>query len=122
MIRAPPRSTLFPDTPLFRSEVELAPPRAGEALVRVAAAGVCHSDLHLAEGHLGDGRWPTVLGHEGAGIVEAVGEGVELAPGDPVGFCHVAPCGRCRSCRAGKRRDRKSTRLNSSHANISYAV
>lgn len=90
-------------TPLAVEEVELAPPLAGEVLVRVAAAGVCHSDLHLAEGHLGDGRWPTVLGHEGAGIVEAVGEGVELAPGDPVGFCHVAPCGRCRSCRAGKR-------------------
>ena len=56
-------------------EVELDPPRDGEVLVRVVAAGVCHSDLHLANGALGDGRWPMVLGHEGAGIVEEVGDG-----------------------------------------------
>ena len=56
--------------------VLLAPPRRGEVLVRVAAAGVCHSDVHLADGLLGAGRWPMVLGHEGAGVVEAVGEGV----------------------------------------------
>ena len=47
-------------------EVTLAPPKAGEVLVRIAACGVCHSDLHLADGRLGDGRWPMVLGHEGA--------------------------------------------------------
>jgi S-(hydroxymethyl)glutathione dehydrogenase / alcohol dehydrogenase len=88
--------------PLVVEEIELAEPSPGEVLVRVASAGVCHSDLHLAEGHLGR-RWPIVLGHEGAGVVEAVGEGVtSLAPGDHVGFCHVAPCGECRSCRAGK--------------------
>ena len=64
-------------------EVLLDPPRRDEVLVRVAAAGVCHSDLHLADGELGDGRWPMVLGHEGAGVVEAVGEGVtHVAPGD----------------------------------------
>ena len=52
--------------------------------VRVAAAGVCHSDVHLADGVLGDGRWPMVLGHEGAGVVEAVGAGVtHVAPGRP---------------------------------------
>ena len=61
----------------FEEVLDLAPPRAGEVLVRVAAAGVCHSDLHLADGHLGDGRWPIVLGHEGAGVVEAVGAGVD---------------------------------------------
>ena len=54
----------------------LHPPKDDEVLVRVAAAGVCHSDLHLAQGHLGDGRWPIVLGHEGAGVVEAVGASV----------------------------------------------
>ena len=77
-------------TPLSVEEVELEPPRAGEVLVRVAAAGVCHSDLHLADGHLGPGRVPMVLGHEGAGVVEAVGEGVgALEPGDHVAFCFV---------------------------------
>ena len=72
------------------SEVELDPPRAGEVLVRVAAAGVCHSDVHLADGELGDGRWPMVLGHEGAGVVEAVGRAsTHVAPGDHVAFCFV---------------------------------
>ena len=84
-------------------EVELEPPRDGEVLVRVVAAGVCHSDLHLANGALGDGRWPMVLGHEGAGIVEEVGEGVtHVAPGDRVALCFVPSCRACRSCRAGR--------------------
>jgi len=92
-----------PRTPLVVEEVELDEPRAGEVLVRVAAAGVCHSDLHLAEGALGEGRWPIVLGHEGAGVVEQVGTGVEhVAPGDRVGFCFVPSCGTCRFCRAGR--------------------
>ena len=81
----------------------LHPPRHDEVLVRVAAAGVCHSDLHLAEGHLGDGRWPIVLGHEGAGVVEAVGESVtHVRPGDAVAFCFVPPCGSCRMCLRGR--------------------
>jgi S-(hydroxymethyl)glutathione dehydrogenase/alcohol dehydrogenase len=90
-------------TPLSVEEVELDGPRAGEVLVRVAAAGVCHSDLHLAEGHLGEGRWPMVLGHEGAGVVEQVGPEVRaVAPGDRVAFCFVPACGACRFCVAGK--------------------
>lgn len=90
--------------PLVVEEVRLERPRAGEALVRVAAAGVCHSDLHLAEGHLGHGRWPTVPGHEGAGVVEEVGAGVgHVAPGDPVAFCFVPSCGTCLQCLAGRR-------------------
>ena len=90
--------------PLAVEELELDPPRAGELLVRIAAAGVCHSDLHLADGHLGPGRVPMVLGHEGAGVVEAVGEGVtHVAPGDHVAFCFVPACGRCASCAAGRR-------------------
>ncbi len=84
--------------------VALAPPRSGEVRVRVAAAGVCHSDLHLVDGVLGDGRWPMVLGHEGAGVVDAVGDGVDhVAVGDHVVFSLVAPCGRCAACRAGRR-------------------
>ncbi len=85
-------------------DVELDPPQAGEVLVRVAAAGVCHSDLHLVNGALGDGRWPMVLGHEGAGVVEALGEDVtDLAVGDPVALCFVPPCGTCPACLAGRR-------------------
>jgi Zn-dependent alcohol dehydrogenase len=91
--------------PLVVETVLIEPPGPGEVRVRVAAAGVCHSDLHLAEGHLGEGRWPTVLGHEGAGVVESVGAGViHVGIGDPVAFCFVAPCGECRECRAGRGR------------------
>jgi S-(hydroxymethyl)glutathione dehydrogenase/alcohol dehydrogenase len=93
-----------PGRPVAVETVLLAPPRRGEVLVRVAAAGVCHSDVHLADGQLGAGRWPMVLGHEGAGVVAAVGEGVaEVAPGDHVAFCFVPSCGACRACRAGRR-------------------
>jgi len=83
-----------PGRPVEIERVLLEPPRRGEVLVRVAAAGVCHSDLHLADGLLGAGRWPIVLGHEGAGVVQAVGEDVTgVAVGDHVVFCFVAPCG-----------------------------
>ena len=84
-------------------EVLLDPPGAGEVLVRVAAAGVCHSDVHLADGSLGEGRWPMVLGHEGAGIVEEVGDGVaHVVPGDEVVLCWVPSCRECAACRAGR--------------------
>jgi S-(hydroxymethyl)glutathione dehydrogenase/alcohol dehydrogenase len=89
--------------PLSVETVTLDPPRAGEVLVRVAAAGVCHSDVHLADGNLGDDRWPTILGHEGAGVVEAVGPEVDdLAAGDPVALCFVPSCRRCRACTEGR--------------------
>jgi S-(hydroxymethyl)glutathione dehydrogenase/alcohol dehydrogenase len=89
--------------PVAVEEVELDTPKADEVLVRVAAAGVCHSDLHLADGALGPGRWPMVLGHEGAGVVEAVGERVtHVVPGDRVAFSFVPSCGSCRYCRAGR--------------------
>ena len=85
-------------------EIELGPPGPGEVLVRVAAAGVCHTDLHLADGHLGAGRHPMVLGHEGAGVVEEAGEGVtHVAAGDRVAFCFVPSCGACGACAAGRR-------------------
>ena len=71
--------------------------------MRVAAAGVCHSDLHLARGHLGDGRWPIVLGHEGAGVVEAVGESVtHVRPGDPSRSASCRRAASCRMCLAGR--------------------
>ena len=89
--------------PLSVETVTLDPPRAGEVQVRVAAAGVCHSDVRLADGDLGDGRWPTILGHEGAGVVEVVGPGVDsVMPGDRVAFCFVPPCRACTACSAGR--------------------
>ncbi len=89
--------------PLTVEELVLAPPEQGEVLVRVAAAGVCHSDVHLADGHLGLERQPIVLGHEGAGVVEAVGAGVHhVRAGDHVVFCFVPACGHCGQCRAGR--------------------
>jgi Zn-dependent alcohol dehydrogenase len=85
------------------AEVELDPPGPGEVLVKVAAAGVCHSDVRHADGDLGAGLWPAVMGHEGAGVVDAVGEGVtHVRPGDHVSFCFVPACRACRFCLAGK--------------------
>ena len=77
-------------------------PGPGEALVGVKACGVCHSDLHYREGAITD-DFPFLLGHEAAGVVEAVGPGVtDLEPGDFVVLAWRAPCGRCRSCRRGR--------------------
>ena len=82
--------------------IDLDSPGPGEVQVRVVAAGVCHSDYHLSLGHLGRRRFPTVLGHEGAGTVEAVGPGVDgVASGDRVAFCFIPSCGDCRQCRRG---------------------
>jgi len=92
-----------PGQPVIVEDVELDPPRENEVLVRVAAAGVCHSDVRLVDGELGDGRWPMVLGHEGAGVVEEVGVGVtHVRAGDHVGFCIVPSCRACEECRAGR--------------------
>src|SRR5579864_7519474 len=77
-------------------------PGPGEALVRVQACGVCHTDLHYREGAIND-EFPFLLGHEAAGQVEAVGEGVtNVAPGDYVVLAWRAPCGTCRSCQRGR--------------------
>lgn len=77
-------------------------PGPGEALVKVEACGVCHTDLHYREGGI-NGDFPFLLGHEAAGVVESVGEGVtEVAPGDFVILNWRAVCGRCRACRRGR--------------------
>jgi S-(hydroxymethyl)mycothiol dehydrogenase len=77
-------------------------PGPGEALVHVQACGVCHTDLHYREGAIND-EFPFLLGHEAAGIVERVGDGVEnVAPGDFVVLAWRDPCGTCRSCRRGR--------------------
>ena len=87
--------------PLVVQDVELAEPRAGEVLVRLAACGVCHTDLYTASGADPSGYAPTVLGHEGAGIVESVGEGVSsVAPGDHVVTLFSPQCRECIHCRS----------------------
>jgi S-(hydroxymethyl)glutathione dehydrogenase/alcohol dehydrogenase len=85
--------------PLVVQEVDLAGPQAGEVLVRLEACGVCHTDLYTASGVDPSGYAPTVLGHEGAGVVESVGEGVtSLAPGDHVVTLFSPQCGECVHC------------------------
>lgn len=87
--------------PATIEHLDIAEPGAGEVRVRILGSGVCHSDLHVR-----DGEWPRplpmALGHEGAGVVEAVGPGVSLRVGQPVALSWLVPCGRCRSCRAGR--------------------
>ncbi|MEK2493389.1 S-(hydroxymethyl)mycothiol dehydrogenase [Kitasatospora purpeofusca] len=77
-------------------------PGPGEVVVRIQACGVCHTDLHYREGGIND-EFPFLLGHEAAGIVETIGEGVdEVAPGDFVVLNWRAVCGQCRACRRGR--------------------
>ena len=88
--------------PVSMETIVVPDPGPGEALVQVAACGVCHTDLHYREGGIND-DYPFLLGHEAAGTVEAVGPGVtEVAPGDYVILNWRAVCGQCRSCRRGK--------------------
>jgi S-(hydroxymethyl)glutathione dehydrogenase/alcohol dehydrogenase len=86
--------------PLAVQELELTEPQEGEALVRLVACGVCHTDLYTASGVDPSGYAPTVLGHEGAGVVESVGPGVTLLePGDHVVTLFSPQCGECVHCR-----------------------
>lgn len=80
--------------------VEVAVPHKGEVRVRITSAGICHSDLHIQEGCNPEWYYPGVLGHEGAGIIESVGEGVSsVQPGDIVVICFEAYCGECAYCK-----------------------
>ena len=89
--------------PLRVQEVDLAEPKAGEALVRLVACGVCHTDLYTASGADPSGYAPTVLGHEGAGVVERVGEGVtSVVPGDHVVTLFSPQCRECVHCRSDR--------------------
>jgi NDMA-dependent alcohol dehydrogenase len=91
-----------PGKPIEIEELDLDGPRDGEVLIRYLYAGLCHSDLHIVLGDL-PGRLPMVLGHEGAGIVEAVGAGVtRVAPGDHVVCSFIPACGVCRYCATGR--------------------
>ncbi|MGQ3003656.1 MAG: S-(hydroxymethyl)glutathione dehydrogenase/class III alcohol dehydrogenase [Hydrogenophaga sp.] len=89
--------------PLQIVEIDVAPPRQGEVLVRITHTGVCHTDAFTLSGDDPEGLFPVVLGHEGAGIVVEVGEGVtSVKPGDHVIPLYTAECGECLFCRSGK--------------------
>lgn len=88
--------------PLVVTDVDVDDPGPGEVVVRLAASGVCRSDLHVQEGRSIVANLPMVLGHEGAGVVEALGQGVTtVAAGDHVVIALYGPCGVCGDCRAG---------------------
>ncbi|XP_039004084.1 alcohol dehydrogenase class-3-like [Hibiscus syriacus] len=89
-----------PNKPLVIEDVQVAPPQAGEVRIKILFIALCHTDAYTWSGKDPEGLFPCILGHEAAGIVESVGEGVtEVQPGD-----HVIPCyqAECRECKSGK--------------------
>ena len=103
MIKSRAAVAFGPGQPLQVVEVDVAPPKAGEVLVRIVASGVCHTDAFTLSGDDPEGVFPAILGHEGGGIVEAVGEGVtSLEVGDHVIPLYTAECGTCKFCTSGK--------------------
>ena len=92
-----------PGAPVSIEEFTIDDPGPNEVLVRILASGVCHTDLGVKSGTYGSDGFPFLMGHEGAGVIEAVGPGVTRhKPGDHVILAWRAPCGECRFCRAGK--------------------
>ena len=92
-----------PGQPLSVEEVDLMPPQKGEVLVRIVATGVCHTDAYTLSGNDPEGKFPTILGHEGGGVVEALGEGVtSVSIGDHVIPLYTPECGKCKFCKSGK--------------------
>jgi Zn-dependent alcohol dehydrogenase len=89
--------------PLQVVEIDVAPPKKGEVLVKITHTGVCHTDAFTLSGDDPEGLFPVVLGHEGAGTVVEVGEGVtSVKPGDHVIPLYTAECGQCPFCKSGK--------------------
>lgn len=92
-----------PGQPLKIEEVDVMPPKAGEVLVRIVATGICHTDAFTLSGDDPEGIFPVILGHEGGGIVERIGEGVtSVAVGDHVIPLYTPECGECKFCLSGK--------------------
>ncbi|HKK57752.1 S-(hydroxymethyl)glutathione dehydrogenase/class III alcohol dehydrogenase [Marinobacter sp.] len=103
MIKSRAAVAFAPNQPLEIVEVDVEPPRKGEVLVRIVATGVCHTDAYTLSGADSEGNFPAILGHEGGGIVEAVGEGVtSVEVGDHVIPLYTAECGKCKFCTSGK--------------------
>src|SRR6188508_3539055 len=92
-----------PKQPLEIVEVDLEGPKAGEVLVEIMATGICHTDAYTLDGFDSEGIFPSILGHEGAGIVREVGPGVaSVTPGDHVIPLYTPECGKCKTCLSGK--------------------
>ncbi|PKG38125.1 S-(hydroxymethyl)glutathione dehydrogenase/class III alcohol dehydrogenase [Psychromonas sp. Urea-02u-13] len=92
-----------PNQPLSIEEVDVMLPRKGEVLVRIVATGVCHTDAFTMSGEDPEGIFPVILGHEGGGVVEQIGEGVtSVSVGDHVIPLYTAECGECKFCKSGK--------------------
>jgi len=92
-----------PKQPLSVEEIEVAPPKAGEVRIKVVATGVCHTDSFTLSGQDPEGLFPSILGHEGAGVVESVGEGVtSVKQGDHVIPLYIPECGDCKFCNSPK--------------------
>ena len=103
MIKSRAAVAFGPNEPLKIVEIDVEPPKAGEVLVRIVATGVCHTDAYTLSGQDSEGVFPCVLGHEGGGIVEAVGEGVtSVKVGDHVIPLYTAECGECKFCKSQK--------------------
>jgi S-(hydroxymethyl)glutathione dehydrogenase/alcohol dehydrogenase len=103
MIKSRAAVAFAPNEPLQIVEVDVEAPKAGEVLIRTVASGVCHTDAYTLSGADSEGVFPCILGHEGGGVVEAIGEGVtSLAVGDHVIPLYTAECRECKFCKSGK--------------------
>ena len=103
MIKSKAAIAWGPGKPLSIEEVDVMPPQAGEVRVRIIATGVCHTDMFTLSGEDPEGNFPSILGHEGGGVVEAIGEGVtSLEIGDHVIPLYTPECGECKFCLSGK--------------------
>ncbi|ORZ31448.1 chaperonin 10-like protein [Catenaria anguillulae PL171] len=92
-----------PGQPLSVEDIEVAPPKKGEIRLKVVASGVCHTDAYTLSGQDPEGVFPSILGHEGGGIVESIGEGVtSVKPGDYVVPLYIPQCNTCKFCTSGK--------------------
>jgi S-(hydroxymethyl)glutathione dehydrogenase/alcohol dehydrogenase len=103
MIKSRAAVAFAANQPLQIVEVDVEPPKAGEVLVRIVATGVCHTDAYTLSGQDSEGVFPCILGHEGGGVVEAIGEGVtSVKVGDHVIPLYTAECGQCKFCKSNK--------------------
>lgn len=103
MIKSRAAVAFGPNQPLQIVEVDVEAPKAGEVLVKIVASGVCHTDAYTLSGSDPEGLFPAILGHEGGGVVAAVGEGVtSVSVGDHVIPLYTAECGKCKFCTSGK--------------------
>ncbi|CAE6522959.1 unnamed protein product [Rhizoctonia solani] len=92
-----------PGEPIVIEDVQVAPPKAGEVRIKILYTGICHTDEYTRSGKDAEGAFPVILGHEGGGIVESVGEGVtDVKPGDHVIPLYTAECRECKFCKSGK--------------------